>query len=148
MEISTVSSFMYDRFKSNPLTNTISFMKQDEIDFNKGNIYPLVNIDMTQSEVLDTIHRVTFVINIYQQRDTKPLTNLNNKLLTTNMIDNLNESYFIGSKFINQIKSFNNTEEIELFNVTPITFQKNVGTQLLDGIMFTITLDVPDSTGC
>lgn len=148
MEVTTVTNFVLDRFKDNPLTNTLSVMKQSEIDFNKANIYPLVNVDLIQSDIIGNVHRLNYIITIFQQRDSKPTMNLDNKLLNTNMIDNLNEAYFIATKFINNVRSFNNDDDIDIFFVSPITFLKNVGTQLLDGVTFTITLDIPDSTGC
>lgn len=148
MEIGIVTKFVIDKFKSNPLVNTISVAKQSEIDFNKANIYPLVNIDIIQSEVLESNHRVTYTINVLQQRDLTSEMNLNNKLLNTNMIDNLNEAYSIASKFINNIRSYNNEQGIELTSVTPITMVKYSGTNLLDGVLFTMVLEVEDFTGC
>ena len=67
-----------------------------------------MDIDLNQSEVLETVHRFYYIIHIYQQRDSEPRTNLNNKLLNTNMIDNLNETYSIATKLINNVRSYNN----------------------------------------
>ena len=56
MEISIVTKYVIDKFKENPLTNTIVIGKSSEIDTNKSNIYPLVNIDIIQAEILDNVH--------------------------------------------------------------------------------------------
>ena len=148
MELSIATNFLIERFQDNPLVNTISCMKQTEIDHNKANIYPLVNIDLNQSEVLETVHRFYYIIHIYQQRDSEPRTNLNNKLLNTNMIDNLNETYSIATKLINNVRSYNNDLDIDVVQVTPVEMLKNVSTNLLDGVTFTIVIEAPNTTGC
>lgn len=148
MEVSTTTNFVIEKFKENPLVNTISVAKQTEIDHNKANIYPLVNVDLVQSEVLETSHRMYYIVHIYQQRDSEPRANLDNKLLNTNMIDNLNETYMIASKFINNVRSYNNEHDIDVYQVSTVEMLKNVSTNLLDGVTFTMTLDIPDSTGC
>lgn len=148
MEVSIVTNFIIDRFRANTLVNTISVKPQSEIDFEKSNIYPLVNIDLTALQPLESVHQMTFNITVFQQRDTKPTINLDNKLLNTNLIDNLNETYSIASKFINYIRSFNNDEDIEVISTTEVTPLKNALTNGLDGVTFNIVLEIPDLTGC
>lgn len=148
MEVSLTTNFVIEKFKQNPLVNTISCAKQTDIDHNKANIYPLVNIDLVSSEILETSHRMYYVIHIYQQRDSEPRVNLDNKLLNTNMIDNLNETYQIATKFVNNVRSYNNEYDIDVYQLSQIEMLKNVSTNLLDGVTFTMTLDIPDSTGC
>lgn len=148
MELSIVTKYVIEEFRKNPLVNTISVSKQSEIDFNKANIYPIVNIDLISSDIVGNVHRFTYVIHILQQRDLKSETNLDNKLLNTNMIDNLNETYSVATKFINNIRSYNNEFDIDVFFVTPITMLKYNYSNLLDGVTFSVTLDIPDSTGC
>lgn len=148
MEVSIVTNFIIDRFRANTLVNTISVKPQSEIDFEKSNIYPLVNIDLTALQPLESVHQMTFNITVFQQRDTKPTINLDNKLLNTNLIDNLNETYSIASKFINYIRSFNNDEDIEVISITEVIPLKNALTNGLDGVTFNITLEIPDLTGC
>lgn len=148
MELSITTKYVIDKFRENPLTNTITVGKYSEIDFNKSNIYPLVNIDLVQSEILDNVHRFNYNITILQQRDLPSNLNLDNKLLNTNMIDNLNETYSIATKFINNIRSYNNEFDIDVFSITTIQMIKYSGTNLLDGVSFNIVLDIPDNTGC
>lgn len=152
MEISRTTEYLINKFKENPLTNTIVIGKESEIDHNKSNIYPLVNIDIVQSEIIDLTgsitHRINYNINILQQRDLPSKLNLDNKLLNTNMVDNLNETYVIATKAINNIRSYHNDLDIEVYSVTPIQMVKYSGTNLLDGVYFNIVLEIPDSTGC
>ena len=107
-----------------------------------------MDIDLNQSEVLETVHRFYYIIHIYQQRDIEPKVNLDNKLLNTNMIDNLNETYSIATKLINNVRSYNNDLDIDVVQVTPVEMLKNVSTNLLDGVTFTIVLEIPNTTGC
>jgi hypothetical protein len=51
-----------------------------ELDQNKENIYPLVNIDFINKETEEQAIITTFKITVIQQRDTQPIKT-NNKLL-------------------------------------------------------------------
>ena len=81
-ELSTVSIFLIDKFKSQPLVNTITFEKTGEIDTNKNNIYPLVNIDIVDSDPIGNILTFNYNITILQQRDIDNEIN-NDKILDT-----------------------------------------------------------------
>lgn len=148
MIISIVTEFLIDKFKSNPLTNTVSFKKTDRMDYDKTNIYPLVNLDLLSSTYVNETHMLNYEVTIYQQRDSKPELNLENKLLNTNQIDNYNETYAIAAKFINQVRSFNNEHMIEIETITPIAFLAYDSTNLLDGVRFSIMLSMDDNIGC
>lgn len=148
MEVSIVTNFIIDRFRANTMVNTISVKPQSEIDFEKSNVYPLVNVDLTALQPIESVHQMTFNITVFQQRDIKPTINLDNKLLNTNLIDNLNETYSIASKFINYMRSFNNDEDIEVISISEVTPLKNVLTNGLDGVTFNVVLEIPDLTGC
>lgn len=148
MEVSIVTNFIIDKFESDSLVNTITVKPQTEIDFEKSNIYPLVNVDLTTLNPIGAVHRFTYTISVFQQRDTEPTINLNNKLLNTNMIDNLNETYSIASRFINNVRNFYNDKDVDVFEVTEVIPSKNAFTNGLDGVTFNITLEIPDLTGC
>lgn len=68
-EISKVSYFVVDKFKLNPLVNTISFEKTVEMDFNKENIYPLVNIDVVFAIQDGENTVVKYILTAVQERD-------------------------------------------------------------------------------
>ena len=116
-EISKVSYFVVDKFKSNPLVNTISFEKTVEMDFNKENIYPLVN-----PEGENTV--VKYILTAVQERDVNNEHN-NDKLFGSNLIDNLNETHQILSKFIKEVSYQHNQYDIDVNAVTNINFLKN-----------------------
>lgn len=148
MEVSKATNFVIDWFETNEMVNTVTVRPQTEIDFEKSNIYPLVNVDLTVLNPIGAVHRLTYSISVFQQRDIKPTINIDNKQLNTNMIDNLNETYSIASKFINWIRSFHNDADIDVFEVTDVIPSKNAFTNGLDGVTFSITLEVPDTSNC
>lgn len=146
-ELSIVSDFTIDKFKSNPLVNTIAFEKTVEMDYNKENLYPLVNIDMVNSAVTDQEIGVNYTITIVEARDIDNELN-NDKIYGTNMIDNLNECHTIAVKFINEIRKQNNDYSIEMTNLSSITFLK-LYEGVLDGVRFTMTLNIDNGvTSC
>ena len=148
MIISTITDYVIREFQSNPLVNTVSFKPTDEMDYNKANIYPLVNIDLINSAYIQEVHQLNFLITIYQQRDSKPEMNLENKLLNTNQIDNYNETHTIATKFINHLNSYHNDEGIEIFSLGTIEYLAYDNTNLLDGVRFNIVLSMYDNIGC
>lgn len=146
-ELSIVSDFTINKFKSNPLVNTIAFEKTVEMDYNKENLYPLVNIDMINSVVTDQEIGVNYIITIVEARDVDNELN-NDKIYGSNMIDNLNECHTIAVKFINEIRKQNNDYSIEMTNLSSITFLK-LYEGVLDGVRFTMTLNIENGvTSC
>ena len=123
-EISKVSYFVVDKFKSNPLVNTISFEKTVEMDFNKENIYPLVNIDVVFANPEGENTVVKYILTVVQERDVDNEHN-NDKLFGSNLIDNLNETHQILSKFIKEVSYQHNQYDIDVNAVTNINFLKN-----------------------
>jgi hypothetical protein len=97
-EIQIVYDWLIDHFSTNELVNTVS-LYYNELDQNKENIYPLVNIDFINKETEEQAIITTFKITVIQQRDTQHQTN--NKLLSdTNYLDNVNETANICTRFI------------------------------------------------
>ena len=147
-ELSTVSIFLVDKFKSQPLVNTISFEKTGEIDANKNNIYPLVNIDIVDTDPIGDILTFNYVITILQQRDIDNELNNDKILNKDNMIDNLNECYVIATRCVNNIERNENEYDIEILRKSNITLLKDFNTQKLDGVRFNLSLSIQNNTPC
>lgn len=146
--ISTVSFFVEELFKSNPLVNTTSFITTEEMDSNKENIYPLVNINILNQIVEDQLIYINYDISVVEQRDITPVLN-NDKMFGSNLIDNLNECSFIATKFINALRRLDNEDNINIETISDITFLKNERGNGLDGVQFTISLSIyNDISGC
>jgi len=146
-ELYTVTDFIIKRFQLNPLVNTISFEKTADMDLNKENIYPLVNIDYTLSTPTEEVIYFVYQISIVQQRDIDNELN-NDKLFGSNMIDNLNETMSIAVKFINNIRNNHNDDDIFIENITDVTPLKLQRGNMVDGQQFTITLGIANNTPC
>lgn len=146
-ELSIVSDFTIAKFKENPLVNTITFEKTAEMDYNKENLYPLVNIDMVNSVVTDQEIAINYTITVVEDRDVDNELN-NDKIYGSNMIDNLNECHTIAVKFINEVRKQNNEYSIEMSNLTTLTFLKLYSGNL-DGVRFSMTLTIENGiTSC
>ena len=142
-EIQILNDYIIDMFANNDLVNTISIVPTFNIDLNKENIYPLVNIDLIDSDIQADVIVASFEITAVQQRDVKKKV-LNSKLLEdSNYLDNMNETHFVVSKFINQLQKQNNEFNIEISNISNIRFLKMWGLNGLDGCQFTIDLSIP-----
>jgi hypothetical protein len=148
-EISLIYKFLIEHFKNDLLVNTITILPTLEMDFNKENIYPLVNLDLKEtSPAYDNIE-AQFTITILQQRDVNA-KKIDNKLLTnTNYVDNLNETHSIGMKLINRLEKQNNDENVEVSTYTNFRILKDYGMSGLDGVQFDIDLVVENlGSGC
>lgn len=52
-ELSKINDFVINIFQVNPLVNTITIVPTIEMDANKEILYPLVNIDLRESDIED-----------------------------------------------------------------------------------------------
>jgi hypothetical protein len=141
-ELSKLNDFVINIFQGNPLVNTITIVPTIEMDANKENIYPLVNIDLRESDIEGDAVIASYKISVVQQRDVINEKN-NNKLLTdSNYLDNMNETHSIINKFITYLNLQNNDYNIEIQSLTKLKPLKNVGLNGLDGFQFDIELSI------
>lgn len=143
-EISKINKFVTDEYNKNELVNTISIVPTLELDLNKENIYPLVNVDMTNTEIEEQVITVYFTITVLQQRDTRPVKTDSKLLLDDNYIDNINETHSIAQRFINVLLMQNNDDLIEIDSQSNLKVLKKWRGGLLDGVQFTINLTIPN----
>lgn len=141
-ELTLLNDFVIGRFENNPLVNTISIVPTFDLDFNKENIYPLVNIDLTDVDIQTDALIVTYKITILQQRDIKPIKT-NSKLLNdSNVLDNMNETNSIALDLINYLRWKNNDLVVEIQNLSTLTPLRNYKGNGLDGFQFDIDLSI------
>ena len=143
-ETSLMYNWVIDQFQDNELVNTISIVQTSEMDINKENIYPLVNVDLIDVETQPDALIYNFIITVIQQRDIK-LIKIDSKLLTnTNYIDNINETVSISNRFTNVVEKQNNDSNIELVSVSTQRVLKEWGKGICDGVRFNISLSIPN----
>lgn len=140
----TITKYLVDNFQSNPLVNTVAFETTDKLDANKQNIYPLVNIDIIDSDIQDNVTVVNYTITILEAREYGNKL-IDNKIFGTNFVDNISECHLIASKVI---KSFNTNTDIFLDNNPKILFINEAFDKMLDGVQFDLTLSVTNETDC
>lgn len=139
-ELSTITNYIISAFSADTMVNTIAFEKTQEMDYNKANLYPLVNIDILNSIITVEDVQVNYTITVVEARDVDNELN-NDKIYGNNLIDNLNETHSIASRFISVLQSQNNTELIEIITLSEIRFLKLYN--YLDGCRFDIRLSIP-----
>ena len=143
-EIQIVYDWLINHFTASDLVHTVSILPTSELDQNKENIYPLVNIDFINKETDEQVILVTYKITVIQQRDSQPIKT-NNKLLTdTNYLDNVNETANICTRFFNVLTGQNNSYNIELDSNTTEKPLRNWGINTCDGFQFEVTLSIPN----
>jgi hypothetical protein len=145
-ELFLLTSFLVEKFQENDLVNTISLVETKHLDNNKENIYCLVNIDYLESETLPDAIISTFLITVVQQRDVRPQKTDSKLRLDTNLVDNLGETLAVITRFLNQMRSNNFENNIQLFeNSVSKKYEKNS----LDGHQITINLLIANlGSGC
>lgn len=151
-ELFLITKFLIDKFQENNLVNTITFVQTKDLDNNKENIYPLVNIDYLQSDEVgdDSSYVVArYLITAVQQRDIRPVKTDSKLRMDTNFIDNLGETHSILMKFLNIFKANNFENEIDLYSQTSLTKLEDYKRNGLDGHQMTIELSIPNlGNGC
>lgn len=148
-EISILNNWIISEFDKNNLVNTISIVPTLQMDSNKENVYPLVNIDMLNSVVQSDVIVVSFEITIVQQRDKRPVKTDSKLLGDTNYLDNVNETHSIAQRFINVLDRQNNSLNIEVDTISKLDFLKEFGRENLDGVQFIVDLSIPNlGTSC
>jgi hypothetical protein len=148
-ELFLLTQFLVNMFGDNDLVNTISLVETKNIDNNKENIYCLVNIDYLESETLPDAIIASYLITVVQQRDIRPKKTDSKLRLDTNLVDNWAETLAVISKFLNQMRSNNFENHIELFSNTQSRKLENFNKNGLDGHQITIELAMPNlGSGC
>jgi len=148
-ELFLLTQFLVNMFGENDLVNTITLVESKHIDNNKENIYCLVNIDYLESETLPDAIIASYLITVVQQRDIRPQKTDSKLRLDTNLVDNLGETSAVITKFLNQMRSNNFENHIELFSNTQSRKLENFNKNGLDGHQITIELAMPNlGSGC
>jgi hypothetical protein len=147
-ELYRVTKWVQEQFSENPIVNTVLFSKTTEMDMDKNIIYPIVNIDLVDTDPLGETYTFNYKLTVLQERDIDNEMN-NDKLLNTdNQIDNLGETLSILSGFINNLTYQYNEEEVEITRQSNITYLRDFQRNGLDGCQVDISLSIPNSNEC
>lgn len=145
-EISELINFIIAKFKADTLVNTITMLSDYDLDSQKENIYPLVNINFKETDPSADSIVGYFDITIVQQREAQPIATDSKLMFDTNLIDNLNETHAIGNKFLKSLEMKNNPLNIELDSRTRFVTIKDKAPNSLDGYKFSCGISIPNKT--
>ena len=143
-EIYTLNDWLIKEFQKNILVNTISTLPTLHLDVNTQNIYPLVNLDLQDTDITESTISANYKITIVQQRDVKPQLTDNKLLLDTNYIDNVSETHSIAHRLLNKLLRDHNDNNIELTSQSTLRQLKSWSRNSLDGVQFDIELTIPN----
>jgi hypothetical protein len=142
-ELNKINTYLIDWFKADDLVNTVTTLTDDLIDTNKETIYPLVNLEYINTDVLEDVILVSYRIKCMDQEDVYTTPTDSKLLINTNHQDIMNETFNVCQSFINSFRQYNN-DNIEIQSktvLTPIKFEKING---LSGHGFDIVLSIPN----
>lgn len=142
-ELQKVRNHIISKFDSDALVNTITTLSDELIDTNKETIYPVVNIDYLDSDVLEDVILFSCHITALDQNDVYTKTTDSKLLEDTNQSDILNETFNICQSFINSFRQYND-EGIEISSKSTITTVMNERLNGLSGHEFDIILSIPN----
>lgn len=142
-ELQKVRNHIISKLDSDALVNTITTLSDELIDTNKETIYPVVNIDYLDSDVLDDILLFSFKIIVLDQNDVYVKSTDSKLLEDTNQSDILNETFNICQSFINSFRQYN-SDSIEIQSKSTIGTIMNERLNGLSGHEFDIVLSIPN----
>lgn len=146
MNITELLNILMGTLNGIDMVNTITLNRPDQIDLQKTNIYPLVNIFPSTYTTNDMVNIYNISIKILQQRNTLNKLNPNEKTFgSNNLPDNWNDVSKIANVFISRTR---NNPELTLLNDPELTLLYNVGTNNLDGVEFELNIQTINNMSC
>lgn len=143
-EIYNINDWLIKEFQKDELVNTISTLPTLQIDTQIANIYPLVNLDLLDTDITATQILANYRITIVQQRDTRTDVTDNKLLTNSNYIDNVSETHSIAHKLLNKLLRGYNDLNIEIASQSILRQLKNWSRNSLDGVQFELELSIPN----
>lgn len=146
MNITELLNILMGTLNGIDMVNTITLNRPDQIDLQKTNIYPLVNIFPSTYTTNDMVNIYNINIKMLQQRNTLNKLNPNEKTFgSDNLPDNWNDVSKIANVFISRTR---NNPELTLLNDPELTLLYNVGTNNLDGVEFELNIQTVNNISC
>lgn len=125
--------------------HTIVHGLRSGMDINKKNIFPLVHLQVTNSQADNQYISFTFEVAVLDIRNISKQIVTDKFLQNDNELDNLNTTHAVLNRLITKLRLQNNESKIELNNtptLTPIIFEEM---NLLDGWRTELELIIPNT---
>ena len=124
--------------------NTITiFQTDDDIDFNKKNIYNLVNIGIVSSNF--ETKTIGFEVLFITQRDDVKTTITNKLEGNDNRVDNIQCAHSVLNNLVKKLRLLNNDYDIQFISATEPQIFFKAYTNGMDGMTIEIVLQYPDN---
>jgi hypothetical protein len=124
--------------------NTITiFQTDDDIDFNKKNIYNLVNIGIVSSNFESKT--IGFEVLFITQRDDVKTTITNKLEGNDNRVDNIQTAHSVMNNLLKKLRLLNNDYDIQFISTTEPQIFFKAYTNGMDGMTIEIVLQYPDN---
>jgi hypothetical protein len=145
--LSNIYDFIINHFDAEPLVNSISCDKNDEIGSNKQIIYPLVNIELIgkPDELGSNLLFYEFAISVLSDRDFDKKIKSTKLIGKDNLLDNQNDTEYILQKFIKKTYLSNNVNNIDLVSLGEVEIIIGGTTTVLDGFKRNMTFTIPNT---
>lgn len=121
---------------------TIFSANEDELDFNKRDLYPMANIRVNSNDF--NSNDVTFEVTVIDQRDTNKRAITNKFNGNDNRWDNWSLTYDVLRSVLNKIERLQNNDNISFVNSSSPVLIDNAFANGLDGYSVLITLNFPN----
>ena len=124
--------------------NTITiFNDETDIDFDKKNIYNLVNINIVSANFESK--QIGFEILFITQRDDVKTTITNKLLGNDNRVDNIQTAHSVLNNLVKKLRLLNNDFDIDFVSATEPQIFFKAYTNGMDGMTIDIVLNYPDN---
>ena len=124
--------------------NTITiFNDETDIDFDKKNIYNLVNINIVSANFESK--QIGFEILFITQRDDIKTTITNKLLGNDNRVDNIQTAHSVLNNLVKKLRLLNNDFDIDFVSSTEPQIFFKAYTNGMDGMTIDIVLNYPDN---
>jgi hypothetical protein len=122
---------------------TIFSANEDELDFNKKDMYPMANVRVNSNDF--NSNDVTFEITVVDQRDTNKRAITNKLNGNDNRWDNWSLAYDVLRSVINKSERLQNDDNITFVTSSSPILIDNAFANGLDGYSVLITLNFPNT---
>lgn len=122
---------------------TIFSANEDELDFNKKDMYPMANVRINSNDF--NTNDITFEITVVDQRDTNKRQITNKLNGNDNRWDNWSLAYDVLRSVINKTEKLQNDDNISFVTSSSPLLIDNAFANGLDGYSVLITLNFPNT---
>lgn len=135
-------NLIVEKLNDDERIKTIFSANEDELDFNKKDLYPMANVRINSNDF--NSNDVTFEVTVVDQRDTNKRVITDKFKGNDNRWDNWSLTYDVLRSCINKIERLQNDFDISFVSSSSPVLIDNAFANGLDGYSVLITLNFPN----